>query len=144
MNMLNVQMLTYHWRSLFIPSDLFGFIGGLEILSKVQWCPAKLFTLCNFSGYNAPKILIFDIFQQIFPLAAENCPKFKDWAIFDQVMKEILTETRNKANKFVKNSRISVHAKFPPFSLFLWYTIYHFLMTMFHLFHNLKHLSIFC
>ena len=50
----------------------------------------------NTSAHNDTlRILIFDIFQQPFRRLLKIVRK-KDLAIFDQVMKEILTETLNK------------------------------------------------
>ena len=57
----------------------------------------------------------------------EIVQNFKDWAIFDQVMKEILTETKNKKTTNLhrilefKNFLISHH---PQFSLFSLHTIF--------------------
>ena len=53
----------------------------------------------TFSAYNSLRIRIFDIFQQYFPLAVQNFQCFKDWAILDQVQKEILTGEKIKFNK---------------------------------------------
>ena len=75
----------------------------LYALSKIilQGVPQNSlrFSFVNFSAYNSLRIRLFDIVQQHFPLAVQNFQCFKDWAILDQVQKEILTGEKIKFNK---------------------------------------------
>ena len=71
----------YEWTSLQSQNDgtlLKNFNNRLEFCQWIQGVPQNslCFSFCNFSAQNAPRILIFDIFQQLFPSAVENCPKF--------------------------------------------------------------------
>ena len=50
----------------------------------------------NFSAYDVLRIFILDIFDCPFNWLLKIVQDLKDWAIFDQVMKEIQTEEQNK------------------------------------------------
>ena len=54
------------------------------------------FSFGNFLACNALRIFILDIFKQPFLSAVQIVQDLKDWAIIDQVIKEILTEEQNK------------------------------------------------
>ena len=71
-------------------------LGNPGVISQgVPQNPVR-YPISNFLAYDALRIFILDIFPQIFRRLLKIFHDFKIWAIFEQVMKEILTEEQNK------------------------------------------------
>ena len=86
-----ILFLTYYVRGQNVCLNPLGLIQGVPQNSL-------RFSIGNFLGHDALWIFILDIFQQLFKIVHD----FKDYVIFEKVIKEILTKTQNKYQQIRK------------------------------------------